>query len=49
MFHANIEEFNNYRYLDMFIILGTFALALGFINEKVNLIRRFGFDRNPHQ
>ena len=32
-----------------FIILGTFALALGSINEKVYLIRRFGSDRSPHQ
>ena len=31
------------------IILGTFALALGSINEKVYLIRRFGSDRSPHQ
>ena len=31
------------------IKLGTFALALGSINEEVYLIRRFGSDRSPHQ
>ena len=30
-------------------MLGTFLLALGSINEKVYLIRRFGCDRSPHQ
>ena len=33
----------------MLIILGTFALALGSINEQVYLIRRFSSDRSPHQ
>ena len=35
--------------LALFIILGTFALALESINENVYLIRRFGSDRSPHQ
>ena len=33
----------------VFIKRGTFALALGSINEEVYLIRRFGSDQSPHQ